>query len=53
MIALRADDDIDDRRAAHDLVALGLRDAAGDAMRMSRPSRRRRLLGSRRRPSSE
>ena len=30
MIALRADHDVDDRRAADDLGALGLRDAAGD-----------------------
>ena len=30
MIALRADHDVDDRRAADDLRALGLRDAAGD-----------------------
>ena len=30
MIALRTDDDIDHRRAANDLRALGLRDAAGD-----------------------
>ncbi len=30
MIALRADDEIDDRRAAHDLGALGLGDAADD-----------------------
>jgi hypothetical protein len=30
MIALRPDHEIDDRRAADDLLALGLRDAAGD-----------------------
>ena len=30
MIALRADHDVDDGRAADDLLALGLRDAAGD-----------------------
>src|SRR5262245_31860017 len=30
MIALRADHDIDDRRAADDLFTFGLRDAAGD-----------------------
>ena len=30
MIALRPDHDVDDRRAADDLLAFGLRDAAGD-----------------------
>ena len=30
VIALRADDQVDDRRAAHDLGAFGLRHAAGD-----------------------
>ena len=30
VIALRTDDDIDHRRAADDLAAFGLRDAAGD-----------------------
>ena len=30
MIALRPDHDVDGRRAADDLLALGLRDAAGD-----------------------
>jgi hypothetical protein len=30
VIALRTDDEVDDRRAADDFAALGLRDAAGD-----------------------
>ena len=44
MIALRADHDVHGRRAADDLLALGLRDAAGDR------DAHRRGHGARRRP---
>ena len=53
MIALRTDHDIDDRRAADDLLALGLRDAAGDRDLISRPWRAASSLATRSRPSSE
>ena len=41
MIALRADHDVDHRRAADDLLAFGLRDAAGDRDASSRGRRAR------------
>ena len=45
MIALRADHDVDGRRAADDLCALGLRDAAGDRDPHLAPLARGFILG--------
>ena len=54
VIVLRADDEIDRRRAAHDLLALGLRDAAGDRDQHLAALRARPLPScTRMRPSSE
>ena len=54
VVGLRADDEIDGRRAAHDLLAFGLRDAAGDADHHRRGRRARAAsFSSRMRPSSE
>jgi hypothetical protein len=41
MVALRSDHDVDIARAADDLLALGLRDAARDRHLKLRPSLRR------------
>ena len=54
VIALRPDHEIDGRRAAHDLLALGLRDAAGDRDRDAAAfARAASSFSTRRRPSSE
>ena len=44
VVALRADHEVDRRRAADDLLALGLRDAAGDRDHQLAAVARRRLL---------
>ena len=54
VIALRPDHEIDRRRAADDLLAFGLRDAAGDRDRSrGGPRARPPAFSSRMRPSSE
>ena len=53
VIALRADHEVDRRRAADDLLALGLRDAARDRDHELRPSRAAACFITRMRPSSE
>ena len=53
MIALRPDDDVDDGRAADDLLALGLGDAARDDDLRLAPCGRALVLQRRTRPSSE
>ena len=53
VIALRADHEVDCRRAAHDLLAFGLRDAAGDRDRHVAAVARGFSFISRSRPSSE